>query len=68
MIKIKNDNIYLVTGASGFLGVPLCKKILSLGGKVKAISRDEGKLIKLKQEMPEVEILTGDEYYRTYED
>lgn len=60
MIKIKNDNIYLVTGASGFLGVPLCKKILSLGGKVKAISRDEGKLIELKQEMPEVEILTGD--------
>ena len=60
MIKIKNDNIFLVTGASGFLGVPLCKKILSLGGKVKAISRDEGKLIELKQEMPEVEILTGD--------
>ena len=60
MIKIKNDNIYLVTGASGFLGVPLCKKILSLGGKVKAVSRDEGKLIELKQEMPEVEILTGD--------
>ena len=60
MIKIKNDNIYLVTGASGFLGVPLCKKILSLGGKVKAISRDEGKLIELKQEMPDVEILSGD--------
>lgn len=60
MIKIEKDKIYLVTGASGFLGVPLCKKILSLGGKVRAISRDEGKLIELKQEMPEVEILTGD--------
>ena len=60
MINIKKDKIYLVTGASGFLGVPLCKKILSLGGKVRAIARDEGKLIELKQEMPEVEILTGD--------
>ena len=28
MIKIKKDKLYLVTGGSGFLGVPLCKRIL----------------------------------------
>jgi UDP-N-acetylglucosamine 4,6-dehydratase/UDP-glucose 4-epimerase len=61
-LKIKKDKIYLITGGSGFLGVPLCEKILSLGGKVRAIARDEGKLIELKEQFKEVEILTGDIY------
>ena len=60
MIKINENHLYLVTGASGFLGVALTKKILDLGGRVRALSRDEGKLIELKQKFPEVEILTGD--------
>ena len=45
MIKIKKNKLYLVTGGSGFLGVPLCKRILDAGGKVRTIARDEGKLI-----------------------
>tara|TARA_R110001592_G_scaffold12288_3_gene58919 strand:- start:319 stop:1179 length:861 start_codon:yes stop_codon:yes gene_type:complete len=60
MIKIKKDKLYLVTGGSGFLGVPLCKRILEAGGKVRTIARDEGKLIDLQQMFPEIEILTGD--------
>lgn len=59
MIKIEKGKIYLVTGGSGFLGVPLCKRILEKGGKVRVLSRDEGKLIELKQQS-DVEILTGD--------
>jgi UDP-N-acetylglucosamine 4,6-dehydratase len=54
------NKLYLVTGGSGFLGVPLVKRLLKDGARVRVISRDEGKLISLKQEHPEVEILTGD--------
>jgi FlaA1/EpsC-like NDP-sugar epimerase len=60
MIKINKEKKYLVTGGSGFLGVPLCERILSRGGQVRVISRDEGKLIDLKQKFPQIDILTGD--------
>tara|TARA_R110002012_G_scaffold15562_5_gene61697 strand:+ start:1696 stop:2556 length:861 start_codon:yes stop_codon:yes gene_type:complete len=60
MIQIKKDHLYLVTGGSGFLGIPLCEKILSQGARVRVIARDEGKLIDLKQMYPSIEILTGD--------
>ena len=59
-LKIKKGKIYLVTGGSGFLGAPLCEKIISQGGIVRAFARDEGKLIDLKQKFPSIEILTGD--------
>ncbi len=54
------DKLYLVTGGSGFLGVPLVARLLKDGARVRVLSRDEGKLILLKQSYPEVEILTGD--------
>ena len=54
------DKLYLVTGGSGFLGVPLVGRILISGGRVRVLSRDEGKLIDLKQKYPEIEILNGD--------
>lgn len=59
-INVEDNKTYLVTGGSGFLGQVLIKRILSLGGRVKTIARDEGKLIELKQKHPEIEILTGD--------
>ena len=59
MITIQDGKKYLVTGGSGFLGEELIKRIISKGGQVVTISRDEGKLIKLKQKYPSIEILTG---------
>tara|TARA_R110001592_G_scaffold339119_2_gene626654 strand:+ start:6182 stop:7045 length:864 start_codon:yes stop_codon:yes gene_type:complete len=54
------NKLMLVTGGSGFLGVPLVKRLLLDGANVRVISRDEGKLIDLKQAHPQVEILNGD--------
>jgi UDP-N-acetylglucosamine 4,6-dehydratase len=60
MIKIEKDKLYLITGGSGFLGYPLVGYVLQQGGKVRVISRDEGKLITLKEKYPQVDIYTGD--------
>ena len=61
MIDVKTNALYLVTGASGFLGQVLVREILKRGGKVRAMSRNEGKLIELKQQFDtNVEIITGD--------
>tara|TARA_B100000902_G_scaffold227317_1_gene215846 strand:+ start:408 stop:1268 length:861 start_codon:yes stop_codon:yes gene_type:complete len=60
MIKIEKDKLYLITGGSGFLGFDLVERIVSRGGRVVTLSRDEGKLIELKQQYPNIEILTGD--------
>ena len=60
MITIENDKLYLVTGGSGFLGHPLVSYILREGGRVRIISRDEGKLIDIKEKHPSIEIYTGD--------
>jgi UDP-N-acetylglucosamine 4,6-dehydratase len=60
MITIEKNKLYLVTGGSGFLGHPLVKYILEQGGAVRVISRDEGKLIDLKEKYAAVEIYTGD--------
>ena len=59
MLEIKKGKIYLVTGGSGFLGTSLCKRILEKGGRVRVLSRDEGKLVDLKQKY-DIDILTGD--------
>jgi UDP-N-acetylglucosamine 4,6-dehydratase len=60
MITIEKDKLYLITGGSGFLGYPLVGYILKQGGNVRVISRDEGKLITLKETYPKVDIYTGD--------
>jgi UDP-N-acetylglucosamine 4,6-dehydratase/5-epimerase len=60
MINIEKNKRYLITGGSGFLGSELIEKIISAGGKVVTLSRNEGKLIELKQRFPSIEIFTGD--------
>jgi FlaA1/EpsC-like NDP-sugar epimerase len=58
-MKIEKGKLYLITGASGYLGKALTKRIIAQGGRVRAFSRNEGKLIELKQDYPDIEILTG---------
>mgnify|MGYP003129853234 CR=1 FL=1 len=41
-LTIKKGKTYLVTGGSGFLGVPLCERILKMEGRVRVLARDEG--------------------------
>lgn len=51
---------YLITGGSGFLGEILVGEILSRGGQIRILARDEGKLISLKEKHPKIEIYSGD--------
>lgn len=60
MITIETNKLYLITGGSGFLGYPLVSYVLQQGGNVRVISRDEGKLITLKEKYPQIDIYTGD--------
>jgi len=60
MIKIEKGKKYLVTGGSGFLGIPLVNYIIDNGGLVRVIARDEGKLITLRESFPSIEIYPGD--------
>lgn len=60
MIKLTQGKLYLVTGGTGFLGDPLIKYILSEGGLVRVVSRNEGKLISLKEKYSDIEIYSGD--------
>lgn len=61
MIKLSENKKYLITGASGFLGKALVNKLTSLGIlNIRALGRDEGSLISLKQQFPHIEIYTGD--------
>lgn len=60
MIKIEKNKLYLITGAGGFLGKELVKEVLKQGGRVRAIGRDEGTLIYLREKYPQIEIHTGD--------
>jgi FlaA1/EpsC-like NDP-sugar epimerase len=58
-IQIEKGELYLVTGGSGFLGNALIKKIISLGARVRCLSRNEGNMIKVAQNLP-IEIYPGD--------
>ena len=50
MIKIEKGKKYLITGGAGFLGGELIERILDQGGDVVTVSRNEGKLIELKNQ------------------
>jgi UDP-N-acetylglucosamine 4,6-dehydratase/UDP-glucose 4-epimerase len=52
----------LITGATGFLGVALLERLHKTNdhSSIKVLSRNEGKLISLKQKYPDIKIITGD--------
>jgi len=60
MVRDYTGKLYLITGGSGFLGKYLTQRVLTLGGKVRCLSRNEGSLITLKQKHPDIEIYPGD--------
>ncbi len=57
---LKSSGLVLVTGGTGFLGEKLVEILVNQGNKVRIISRNEGKLIMLKEKLPSIEIFTGD--------
>lgn len=57
---IKKNKKYLITGGTGFLGESLVERLLNKGCNIRVMSRNEGKLIILKQKFPDIEIYSGD--------
>jgi len=60
LFKDKTKNV-LIFGGSGFLGTQLVKRLVDDGfTNISVFARDEGKIINLMQEYPNVELITGD--------
>jgi len=59
-LRVERNKLYLVTGGSGFLGKPLVEYITTQGAFARVLARSECALIYLKEDYPDVEILTGD--------
>lgn len=58
---LDKSKTYLVTGGSGFLGQELIARIWGIGcTNIVSISRNEGKLVALKEKFPFVKIIPGD--------
>lgn len=53
------SNRILITGGTGFLAKALIKRLYK-DNELVVVARNEGKLIELKQEYPDIEIITGD--------
>ena len=50
---------FLVTGGTGYLGVPLVNKLIQMGYPVRALVRSKSKFLNLLP-APEVELYVGD--------
>src|SRR3990167_864969 len=60
-MNMELDSKLLVTGGAGYLGKELIKRLVSKGyTNISVISRNEGELIKLKEDFPSVDIIPGD--------
>ena len=60
-MEILTGKNVLITGGTGFLGEELVARILTFKpSKLRVMSRNEGKLISLKQKFPEIETYPGD--------
>lgn len=58
---LSKDKHYLVTGGAGYLGRELIKRLISQGiTRISVVSRNEGELMKLKEDFPMVKIIPGD--------
>jgi|TARA_X000001036_G_scaffold402768_1_gene408809 UDP-N-acetylglucosamine 4,6-dehydratase/UDP-glucose 4-epimerase len=58
---IDKDKTYLITGGAGFLGTELISRLQKEGCEnIVTISRNEGKLVYLKEKFPHVKVIPGD--------
>lgn len=58
---MEKDKKYLITGASGYLGRALIKRLIEKGfNKLVAMSRNEGELLRLKADFPTIHVIPGD--------
>lgn len=58
---LDRNKAYLVTGRAGFLGQELIARLEAVGcTNIVTMSRNEGKLVALKEKFPFVNIITGD--------
>jgi len=59
--QLNKKNNYLITGGAGFLGEHLIARLKKMNCKnITVVSRNESKLLQLKELFPHVKILTGD--------
>lgn len=66
-MNLTNKNV-LITGGTGFLGRPLVRELFGRGANVSVVSRNEGNLVSLKEEFPDVKIILGDISHNHYLD
>jgi UDP-N-acetylglucosamine 4,6-dehydratase len=59
-MELNKNKKYLITGGAGFLGQSLVERLDRQGFSIRVMSRNEGKLIELKQKFPKIEIYSGD--------
>lgn len=55
-----NDNTVLITGGTSGIGLALAKRFYEAGNKVIIVSRNRDRLKKIQQELPGIDILSGD--------
>jgi nucleoside-diphosphate-sugar epimerase len=59
MINLNSQRV-LITGAAGFIGANLTRKMVELGGRVTALFRPGGNLVRIEELLPLLELLPVD--------
>ena len=58
-MNVVKGETYLVTGGSGFLGVPLVGRLADMGASPVVIARNEGNVLNLRDRVPGIRYIFG---------